>query len=83
MGIACFLKYYFMFKFYPVQKCVQAFDREDTKLSESSKITKANAAKSIFKDNMHLDALRYIRDNTSKIDKEKKENAAWYLNLEE
>lgn len=83
VGISTFIKYYFVFKFYPQEKCIQAFDEADSQISESSKVTKTNAAKSLFRDGLHLDALRYIRDSAAKIPHQRKQEAAWYLQLEE
>lgn len=82
VGISTFLKYYFVFKYYPKDKCLLAFEEKDNKLSLKSKVTVTNAAKAIFENEWNIPALLYIRDNASKVDIRRKCEAAWYLNLE-
>lgn len=82
VGINTFLKYYFVFKYYPKEKCLQAFDEDETRISQESRVTKTNAAKAIFENEWHIPALLYIRDRASRVDVRKNQEASWYLNLE-
>lgn len=82
VGIGTFLKYYFVFKYYPKEKCLQAFDEDEDKLSQKSRVTVTNASKSIFENKWHISALLYIRDSACRVDARRKQEAAWYLNLE-
>ncbi|MBR5895296.1 MAG: hypothetical protein IKZ13_07130 [Akkermansia sp.] len=80
VGLDSFIKYYFVFKYYPQEKCISAFV-EDYK--PNSKVAKTSAAKTIFKEGKHIDVLKYIRDEAARVDPILKQQAAWYLNLEE
>lgn len=80
VGISTFVKYYFVFKFYSTDKCVQAFVEDYTL---DSKRAKASAARAIFSNGSHIEVLKYIRDMAGKIPDEQKANASWYLRLEE
>ena len=80
VGISTFVKYYFVFKFYSTDKCVQAFVEDYTL---DSKRAKASAARAIFRNGSHIEVLKYIRDAAGKIPDEQKANASWYLRLEE
>lgn len=82
VGINTFLKYYFVFKYYPREKCLQAFDEAEDRISLESKVTKTNAAKAVFENEWHIPALLYIRDRASRVDARRKQEAAWYLRLE-
>lgn len=79
VGVSSFLKYYLVFKHYPNKKCIQAMVGED--YTQNTKATKASAAKSIFKENLNVEVLRYIRDESSVSDVERCQ-ASWYLILE-
>lgn len=80
VGITTFVKYYFVFKYYPAQKCVLAFEEDYTPASKNAKVS---AAKTLFHKEMNIEALKYIRDVSGKVDEKKKGNAAWLLLLEE
>ena len=80
VGISTFVKYYFVFKLYSTDKCVQAFVEDYTL---DSKRAKASAARAIFRNGSHIEVLKYIRDTAGKIPDEQKANASWYLRLEE
>lgn len=82
VGISTFLKYYFVFKYYPQAKCVAAFDEEDAAISPESRLTKTNAAQAIFRQGWHVAALQYIRDHARKVDARRNQEAAWLLQLE-
>ena len=80
VGISSFLKYYLVFKHYPNKKCIQAMVGED--YTQNTKATKASAARSIFKEKLNVEVLRYIRDESSVSEVERCQ-ASWYLILEE
>lgn len=80
IGLTTFVKYYLVFKYYSNEKCIQAFDEDFT---GSSKRTKTSSAKSIFKEGLNIEALKYIRDTTKKASALNKAHAAWLLQLEE
>ena len=82
VGISSFLKYYFVFKYYSKEKCLEAFDEAEERISLESKVTKTNAAKAVFENEWHIPALLYIRDRASRVDARRKQEAAWYLRLE-
>lgn len=80
VGISTFVKYYLVFKYYPTQKCVLAFEEDYTPASKNAKVS---AAKALFHKGMNIEALKYIRDVSGRVDEGKKGNAAWLLLLEE
>ena len=78
VDISTFLKYYLLFKHYPDHKCIQLITEGYT---TDLKITKTAAAKAIFRENLNLEVLKYIIDDSSVTD-DAKDVAYWYMLLE-
>lgn len=66
IGKSTFVKYYYNFKNYPTEKCINSFEESYT---DKAKTTRTGHAKRIFREGMQKEALRIII-NSEKVDKE-------------